>query len=222
MRSWFGTTWYPVKNESYVAAFLRDANGEPLVQATNPSRDDALPLAKPAQFWLAQSKSWATAADAIAADAGVSDFASIINGNVWDNDKSVQFPFGPNDFFESAVVRPDQVLSELTRILHPEIQSTRPFKYFRKVADMSPPPSPTATTSGSSSSDDGEKSKDEAEDTAAPTPEPGIATLSGVSLGLTIGIVVLGALLISILVGLFLMRSRVRLVKTDPVEITAA
>lgn len=170
------------------------------------TRDAALPLAKPADFWLALSQGWGNLSAAAEADAALANFASVKADNVWENDKSVTMLYGPNDFFESAVVRPDQVLSELTRILHPsEITDPRPFKYFRKVAAEEVEDDTTADDKEDSTSNDSE-----ADVPAAPAEEPNV--LTGLTLGLTIGVIVLGALLVSLVVSLLFARTRTQLV----------
>jgi iron complex transport system substrate-binding protein len=42
-------------------------------------------------------------------------------------------PGGGNDYFESAILHPDKVLTDLVRIFHPALLADRPFTYYKKI-----------------------------------------------------------------------------------------
>jgi iron complex transport system substrate-binding protein len=40
---------------------------------------------------------------------------------------------GGNDYWERGVVRPDLILADLVKILHPEIDSSKDFNFYKKI-----------------------------------------------------------------------------------------
>ena len=56
-----------------------------------------------------------------------------VDGEVWNDNKRLN-PRGGNDFWESGVVRPDRILRDLVKILHPEIiPETDTLFYYRPI-----------------------------------------------------------------------------------------
>ncbi|KAJ1635978.1 hypothetical protein T492DRAFT_962217 [Pavlovales sp. CCMP2436] len=209
--------WYPAKSGQYTYQYLVDA----YTQYVLPSNEvfpvggmkwaRGLELAGKAQFWLSNSQSWASLSSAAAASSGVPlvDFSALSNlapfgcENVWDNDLSsetvVGLDYPRNDFFESGVINPDQILKEIIMIVHPELSAIGSHKYFRHVPsgtlkrncpfDASSSPATTTTTATTT------KSTTASKDTGATAKAVG---LTGLNLGLTVAVAILGSSLIAL------------------------
>jgi cobalamin transport system substrate-binding protein len=78
------------------------------------------------------TSNWQTLDDALAADSRYGAFAAVLNGQVWSPTKLIA-PGGGNDYWERGAARPDLVLADLVAILHPELASNHPFKFYRRV-----------------------------------------------------------------------------------------
>lgn len=130
-------TWYMPGGRSYAAAFLVDAGATyPWADTTDTgslflSFEEVFDKAKDADFWLnvgfvPDLKSL------VNQDARFADFAAYKKGNVWNNDARTT-PNGGNDYYESAVARPDVVLADLIAILHPELMKDHTLTYYRQL-----------------------------------------------------------------------------------------
>ncbi|MGI4884059.1 MAG: ABC transporter substrate-binding protein [Janthinobacterium lividum] len=122
----FKDVWYVPDADSYLAQFLRDAGCTyAWDQARAPSGSLALsfetvaPVALAADYWL-QTGTAATKADIVAQDARYAAFAPFKTDRVYNNNRRTNAQ-GSNDYWESGAVRPDLVLSDLIKILHPEL-----------------------------------------------------------------------------------------------------
>ena len=138
----FKGVWYTPGCKSYVAKYLADAGGDYLC-ADNSS--GSLPLsfesvfehAANADYWLNINQSWQSLKDVIAADSRYADFAAMKKGNVYNNNARVN-PNGGNDYWEGGTSNPDIVLSDLIKILHPEILPNHQLVYYRKLLSKTP------------------------------------------------------------------------------------
>jgi len=68
----------------------------------------------------------------ISIDPRYSQFEALQNNNVYTYNKRV-IKQGGNDFFEQGIARPDIVLQDLVKILHPEILSGYELYFYRKL-----------------------------------------------------------------------------------------
>lgn len=130
-------TWYMPGGRSFAAAFLIDAGATyPWADTTDTgslylSFEEVFDKAKDADFWLnvgfvPDLKSLTNQ------DARFADFAAYQKGNVWNNDARTTAS-GGNDYYESAVARPDVVLADLIAILHPELMKDHTLTYYRQL-----------------------------------------------------------------------------------------
>lgn len=135
-------TWYRAQGDSYVARFMEDA-GADYVYARTPGNstdpvdiEQILATGAQAQFWLNRrtSKGWIRIADAIKDDARYGRLAAVKTGQVWNPTKRIG-PGGGNDYWQSGVVRPDAVLSDLVAIFHPELEPNHEFTYYEKLPE---------------------------------------------------------------------------------------
>jgi iron complex transport system substrate-binding protein len=133
---WRGT-WYISGSRSYIARLIKDAGGKYSWDHLdfNESRPMLLEAvyeqALSADYWLnpgdAQSKR-----DILAVDERFGKLPSFVNDRVFNNN-NVLSKTGGNAFFESGVVEPEIILSDLIYILHPQLLPSHKLKYYRKL-----------------------------------------------------------------------------------------
>jgi len=120
----FRGTWYMPGGNSYLAHMLVDAGAQ--YYYANDSTRGSLPLNVEsvlknfynAEVWL--NCNFNSISELIAADGKHALFQSVATGRVYNFNKR-QLPSGANDYWESAVVRPDWLLKDLIAILHPDL-----------------------------------------------------------------------------------------------------
>ncbi|EHC12924.1 ABC-type transporter, periplasmic subunit [Fischerella thermalis JSC-11] len=133
----FKGVWYIPGCQSYVAKYLADA-GSNYLCADNSSGSKPLSFenvfqrAASADYWLNLSQSWQSLKDVISEDNRYANFAAVKTGNVYNNNARVNNS-GGNDYWESGTSNPDIVLSDLIKILHPEILPNHQLVYYRKL-----------------------------------------------------------------------------------------
>jgi len=118
----FRGTWYMPGGGSFMAQLFSDAGGD--YYYANDTTKGSLPLNVESvlkvfsntDIWL--NCSFSTIAELVQADSKHSLFKPVININVYNFNKRM-LPSGANDFWESAVARPDLLLKDVISILHP-------------------------------------------------------------------------------------------------------
>jgi iron complex transport system substrate-binding protein len=133
---WSGT-WYVSGSQSYIARMIGDAGGKYIMDHLefNESRPVALEeiyfRAMMADFWInpgsALSKS-----DILSVDERFGQLPPFSQNRIYNNNKLLS-PTGGNAFFESGVVEPDIILSDLIYILHPQLLPSHSLKYYRNL-----------------------------------------------------------------------------------------
>ena len=122
----FKGSWSIPSETSYVAAMLKDVNATyrgskgpgtsvpySFEKVYEEHRDD--------DIWLSwKSGEFNTKADFIKDNERYASFKAFQTGNLFMNNKRTK-PGGGNDFWESGVYRPDIVISDLVKIIHPEL-----------------------------------------------------------------------------------------------------
>jgi iron complex transport system substrate-binding protein len=134
----FKGTWYTPGGNSYVAKYLADAGANYLWSGDKSS--GSLPIsfeavferAANADYWLNFRQSWKTLKDVIVEDNRYGDFKAFRKGNLYNNNARVNAN-GGNDYWQSGISNPDVVLSDLIKILHPEILPNHNLFYYQKV-----------------------------------------------------------------------------------------
>jgi iron complex transport system substrate-binding protein len=134
----FKDVWHVPDADSYMAQFLRDAGTTYQWDKTkSPQGSLALsfeavaPVALTADYWL-QTGSATTKADILAHDARYAAFAPFNAGRLYNNNRRTNAQ-GSNDYWESGAVRPDLVLSDLIKILHPDLLPAWQLYYYQLV-----------------------------------------------------------------------------------------
>ncbi|WP_026099995.1 ABC transporter substrate-binding protein [Fortiea contorta] len=134
----FKGIWYTPGGNSYVAKYLADAGANYLWSENKLS--GSLPLsfevvlerAANADYWLNFRQSWKNTQDLVAEDNRYADFQAVKKGNLYNNNARVNGN-GGNDYWEGGISNPDIVLSDLIKILHPEILPNHQLVYYRKL-----------------------------------------------------------------------------------------
>ncbi len=134
----FKGTWYMPGGKSYMAKFLDDAKANYLWAADNSA--GSLPLAfeavferaATADYWLNGSLSWKSLQQVITEDNRYADFTAVKKSHVFNNNARVN-ESGGNDYWESGISNPDLVLSDLIKILHPELLPAHKLIYYRQM-----------------------------------------------------------------------------------------
>ena len=114
--------WYMPSDDSYIVRLVEDAGGEYIYKGTNPtggsrgiSLEEALMLVNRADIWLNPSQVL-TLEELKAVAPHFADSEVVRNGKVYNNNR-IRTQYGGSDFWESAIVRPDVVLSDIASIL---------------------------------------------------------------------------------------------------------
>ena len=109
-------------DDSYMVQLVEDAGGEYIYKGNNPSGgsrgiglEEALLLVDKADIWLNVGQ--CTSLDELRSVAPhFANTAVVRRGDVYNNNRR-RSPSGGSDFWESAIVRPDVVLSDLAKIM---------------------------------------------------------------------------------------------------------
>lgn len=134
----FKGTWYMPGGKSYVAKYLADAGANYLWSDDKSS--GSLPLsfevvlerAANADYWLNFSQSWNKLKDLVVEDNRYADFKAMKIGNLYNNNARVN-ENGGNDYWEGGISNPDMVLSDLIKILYPEMLPNHKLFYYHQL-----------------------------------------------------------------------------------------
>ena len=133
----YGDTWYLPGGANWAATFYRDAGGHYLWEHDTTSGwlelsfEAVFAKANDADFWIGTS-TLNNKNELAAQDARYKDFAPFQKDQIYSYNKIIG-PNGGYDFFESGYARPDLVLSDLIKILHPELLTEYETVYFQKL-----------------------------------------------------------------------------------------
>lgn len=133
----YGDTWFVPGGQSWPAKFFRDAGGNYLW--SNDQSSGSLQLSFEAVYEKVQyAEYWIGAANYFSlnelkeADHRYAHFDSFVSGNVYTYNARV-VENGGNDYFESGFSRPDIILSDLVKILHPDLLPEYKLYYSRQL-----------------------------------------------------------------------------------------
>ncbi|MEA3447851.1 MAG: ABC transporter substrate-binding protein [Bacteroidota bacterium] len=132
---WQGVWWVP-GGDSYLAQLIEDAGGDYLFADYEGTESHAVDIelvyqrANNADVWI-HSGDADTYTEVFNADRRLVSFNDISNLKVYNNNRR-QSGRG-NDFFESAVVYPDRVLSDLIQVFYPEAEITDSLMYYKPL-----------------------------------------------------------------------------------------
>ncbi|MGC9331959.1 MAG: ABC transporter substrate-binding protein [Bacteroidales bacterium] len=132
---WQGIWWVP-GGDSYLAQLIEDAGGNYIFADYGGTESHAVDIeivyqrAKNADVWIHTGDA-DTYTEVFNADRRMPSFNDISNLKVYNNNRR-QSGRG-NDFFESAVVYPDRVLSDLIQVFYPEAEITDSLMYYKPL-----------------------------------------------------------------------------------------
>ncbi len=129
--------WYVSPANSYTGRLIEDAGGDylfsDLTEANSVpySVEAVFRRAADADFWINPGTA-ESLEDISAADHRLSRLPVCREGRVWNNRKRMT-PAGGNDYWETAVVRPDILLMDMVSILHPEMLPGYVHYFYRRL-----------------------------------------------------------------------------------------
>ncbi len=118
-------TWYLPQSETYIAQTIRDANaiftaaGEGNASVPK-SFEEVYALFHDCEYWLSAQGKVQTMQDFLSSNERYIDFKAAQNQQVYTNNKREKLT-GGNDYWESGINRPDLLLKDVVKILHPEL-----------------------------------------------------------------------------------------------------
>lgn len=134
--TWHGS-WCADGGGSYMAQLFRDAGGDYIWNDT-PDRDNlwfdfeyVYDQGHDAEFWI-DTGTAESSEELLAMDPRYEKFKAFRTGRVYGHNARVN-EFGGNDFWQSGLVRPDIVLADLVKILHPELLPDHELYYYQQI-----------------------------------------------------------------------------------------
>ena len=134
----FEGTWFMPGGNSFFANAVKDANGTYVFSDDDSTYsleldiETVLDKAGDADIWLQAGSTQGSLQDLAKADPRFRTFAAFKSGQVWAWDAAMA-PGGGNAFFETGYTRADLVLSDLVKILHPDVLPDHELEYFGQV-----------------------------------------------------------------------------------------
>ena len=131
-------SWRVPGGNSYFARYIADAGGAYLWghdESTGSiplSMENVFEVASDADIWLANTGTWFSADDVLAADERYGSLAAVERGSVYSNNALVN-EWGGNDYWETGVANPDLVLADLIKIFHPELLPEHELIWFHRL-----------------------------------------------------------------------------------------
>lgn len=133
----FRGTWYQPGGRSFTAQLFKDAGGNYIYR--NDTTSGSVPYSfeqvyhdlKDADIWVGANSGKSLNA-MLSADRRYSDFRPFRIGNVYSYDNRVT-PEGGNDYWETAVARPDWLLEDMISLFHPELLPNHKLFYLKKL-----------------------------------------------------------------------------------------
>lgn len=133
----YGDAWFMSPKCSYLASMIHDAGASYIfdhdtgTEAVKIGMEDALRLLSESDFWL-NAGDVASISDLQSMYPKLADVRCVRDGNVYNNTLRTS-EGGGNDYYESGVLHPDLILSDLIRIFHPELSVDTTFHYFKRI-----------------------------------------------------------------------------------------
>lgn len=135
----YGDIWYVPGGNSFAAKLYKDANANYIWEndkqtgSLHLSFEEVYAKAKDADFWLNPSTMKAKT-ELIGADKRHAEFKAYKTNGVYNNNKTSN-KLGYSDYWETGIMYPDRILSDLILIFHPELkdQIKNDLYYYRKL-----------------------------------------------------------------------------------------
>lgn len=133
----YGDTWFMPGGKHYGTVFFNDAGGEYIWSDNNSesilqlSFESVYEKAGNADFW-AGTATYNSLIEIEQADIRYRDFKSFKEGNIYNYSARIS-KAGGNAYFELGYARPDIILNDLAKILHPEEMQEYQFYFYKKL-----------------------------------------------------------------------------------------
>lgn len=133
----YGDVWFLPGGNNWAARFFEDAGGTYLYGHDSTSGwlevsfESVYERGRTADLWIGVS-TFNSLQELAGQDSRYTAFAPFNTGNVYNYNKRLS-PSGGYDFFESGYARPDRVLADLIRIVHPELLPEYETFYFQRL-----------------------------------------------------------------------------------------
>ena len=133
-------TWYASPGKSFMANLIHDAGGEYLWHEDSSVASFSLPFekafadAQKAEMWLNPGAA-KNMQEIYARDSRVERLPVWKSREIYEYDLR-KGPEGGIDFYESAVVKPDSLLLDVAKMLHPAYFKSIPSKWYRKLSNI--------------------------------------------------------------------------------------
>lgn len=131
----YSGAWFMPSRGSYAITLITDAGGSPVYkedtgnESTTIGMEQAFLLASEADIWL-NPGTISTLSQLTEALPRFAKVKAVAHGAVWNNNKR-STSAGGNDYYESGIVHPDEVLSDLINIFHNGGRGV--MKYYKKI-----------------------------------------------------------------------------------------
>lgn len=124
----YADSWFMPSTQSYMARLIADASGDYLYKRDTDNtsatidNEEAYLMAATADCWINVGQ-LRTLEELCSRYPKLSNINCVRSGNIYNCTRRIS-PAGGNDFWESGVIRPDIILSDLIKIFHPELLKT--------------------------------------------------------------------------------------------------
>ena len=134
-----GDVWYMPGGKSYVAQLIKDASATYVWQSDSSygshpfSFEQVYAKAKDAEYWINLS-SVNSKKELLSLEARYAEFKAVTLGNLYNNNK-IKNSKGYSTYWETAMIYPNHILSDLISIFHPElkVQVKNDLYYYRQI-----------------------------------------------------------------------------------------
>lgn len=133
----YGDVWFLPGGKNWASGFFKDAGGHYLWEQDSTggwlelSFESVFDKARTADYWIGTS-TFNSATALKGQDERYADFDAFQNGKLYNYSKRLN-EFGGYDFFESGYARPDLVLADMIKILHPELLPAYETYYYEQL-----------------------------------------------------------------------------------------
>ena len=134
---WQGS-WPVPAGESYIARLLTAAGGDYLWADREGTGsifldlESVLKRGAEAEVWINLNQGWRARSDAVKTDPRLALFEAFQTNEMYHHNRRARSS-GANDFWESGATRPDIILADLIRILHPDLLPDHELVYYRRL-----------------------------------------------------------------------------------------
>lgn len=133
----YGDTWFMPGGRNYGSIFFGDAGGKYIWSDNEDSQilqlsfESVYEKAGSADFWIGTA-TYNSLKEIELADVRYTDFKAFNTGQVYNYSARTR-PEGGIDYFEMGYARPDLILKDLAKILHPAEMEGHPFYFYKKL-----------------------------------------------------------------------------------------